>query len=130
MPTRCRVCGHGTFLERTPPALTDATITFAILFAAVVLFVWNRVPIEIVAIDAAFSLYASGNLDLRPGPVPRDHDEAGVPRHLVDDRRSRGRSSRPMPGEYSVGDYWKLGLPMLLWFFVVSIAVIPIFWPF
>ncbi len=34
------------------------------------------------------------------------------------------------PGGYEFGDYWKLGLPMLLWFMVVSVLVVPIFWSF
>jgi len=34
------------------------------------------------------------------------------------------------PGGYRFGDYWKLGLPVLLWFFVVSVFLVPIFWPF
>jgi di/tricarboxylate transporter len=45
--------------------VTDATITFAVLFAAVALFIWNRLPVEIVAIGAAFCLYATGVVDLR-----------------------------------------------------------------
>ncbi|MGD9958255.1 SLC13 family permease [Nocardioides sp.] len=34
------------------------------------------------------------------------------------------------PGGYQFGDYWKFGLPMLLWFGVVSVLVVPIFWSF
>jgi di/tricarboxylate transporter len=34
------------------------------------------------------------------------------------------------PGGYHFGDYWKLGLPLLLWFFVVATFVVPIFWSF
>jgi di/tricarboxylate transporter len=34
------------------------------------------------------------------------------------------------PGGYKFNDYWKLGLPMLVWFFIVSIALIPLFWGF
>ena len=34
------------------------------------------------------------------------------------------------PGGYRFGDYWKLGLPLLALFFVVSVFVVPIFWPF
>lgn len=33
------------------------------------------------------------------------------------------------PGGYRFGDYWKLGLPLLLWFLLVSTLVIPVFWP-
>jgi len=34
------------------------------------------------------------------------------------------------PGGYRFGDYWKLGLPLLLWFFVVATFIVPLFWPF
>jgi di/tricarboxylate transporter len=34
------------------------------------------------------------------------------------------------PGGYRFGDYWKLGLPLLLLFFIVSVAFIPLFWRF
>jgi di/tricarboxylate transporter len=34
------------------------------------------------------------------------------------------------PGGYRFGDYWKLGLPMLAWFLVVSVFLVPQFWSF
>jgi len=34
------------------------------------------------------------------------------------------------PGGYRFGDYWKLGLPLLLLFFVVATFLVPVFWPF
>jgi len=34
------------------------------------------------------------------------------------------------PAGLRFGDYWKLGLPLLLWFFVVSIGLIPLIWRF
>jgi di/tricarboxylate transporter len=34
------------------------------------------------------------------------------------------------PGAYKFGDYWKLGLPMLIWFFVIAVFVVPLIWPF
>jgi di/tricarboxylate transporter len=34
------------------------------------------------------------------------------------------------PGGYRFGDYWKLGLPLLLWSFVVATFIVPIFWRF
>jgi di/tricarboxylate transporter len=34
------------------------------------------------------------------------------------------------PGGYRFGDYWKLGLPLLLWFFVLSVFLVPVIWPF
>jgi di/tricarboxylate transporter len=34
------------------------------------------------------------------------------------------------PGGYRFGDYWKLGLPVMCWFLIVSLTVIPVVWPF
>jgi di/tricarboxylate transporter len=34
------------------------------------------------------------------------------------------------PGGYRFGDYWKLGLPCAIWFFVVSVFLVPVFWRF
>jgi di/tricarboxylate transporter len=34
------------------------------------------------------------------------------------------------PGGYRFGDYWKLGLPLLVLYGVVGILVVPFFWPF
>ena len=32
------------------------------------------------------------------------------------------------PGAYRFGDYWKLGLPLMGWFFVVSVLWVPVIW--
>ena len=42
--------------------MSDAAISLAVLGVAVVLFVWNRLPAEIVAVGAALALYATGVL--------------------------------------------------------------------
>jgi di/tricarboxylate transporter len=34
------------------------------------------------------------------------------------------------PGGYRFGDYWKLGLPLLLWFLAVATFAVPVFWSF
>lgn len=34
------------------------------------------------------------------------------------------------PGGYRFGDYWKLGLPCMLWFFVVAVFLVPLYWKF
>ncbi len=34
------------------------------------------------------------------------------------------------PGGYRFGDYWKLGLPLLLWFGVVAVLLVPLIWSF
>ena len=42
--------------------MSDSTITFAVLAAVVVVFVWDRVPVAIVAIGVALTLWATGVL--------------------------------------------------------------------
>lgn len=34
------------------------------------------------------------------------------------------------PGGYSFDDYWKMGLPLTLWFFVVAVFIVPMIWHF
>jgi Na+/H+ antiporter NhaD/arsenite permease-like protein len=34
------------------------------------------------------------------------------------------------PGAYKFTDYWKLGLPMLIWFFIIAVFLVPLIWPF
>ena len=34
------------------------------------------------------------------------------------------------PGGYRFGDYWKLGLPLLVLFFVAAVFVVPLIWRF
>jgi di/tricarboxylate transporter len=44
--------------------MSEAAITFAVIAAIVALFVWGRIPVEVVAIGAALSLWAFGVLTL------------------------------------------------------------------
>jgi di/tricarboxylate transporter len=44
--------------------VSDITICFTVLGAVVVLFVWNKLPVEIVALGAALSLYVTGVLTI------------------------------------------------------------------
>ncbi len=34
------------------------------------------------------------------------------------------------PGGYAFGDYWKLGLPIMCWYFVVAVFLVPLIWGF
>ena len=45
--------------------MSDVAITFAIIVALVVLFVWGRFPVEVVALGAALALWATGVLTLQ-----------------------------------------------------------------
>jgi di/tricarboxylate transporter len=32
------------------------------------------------------------------------------------------------PGGYRFGDYWKLGLPLLILYFVLTVGIVPLVW--
>ena len=34
------------------------------------------------------------------------------------------------PAGYAFGDYWKFGLPMMIWFFIVAVFLVPLIWRF
>jgi di/tricarboxylate transporter len=44
--------------------MSDSTLTFLVLGAAVVVFVWDTLPVALVAVGVALSLWATGVLDL------------------------------------------------------------------
>lgn len=44
--------------------VSDATITLVVLAVIVVLFVWNRLPVEVVALGSALALYFTGVIGL------------------------------------------------------------------
>jgi di/tricarboxylate transporter len=44
--------------------MSDSTITFLVLGATVVVFVWDRLPVALVAVAVAIALWATGVLDL------------------------------------------------------------------
>ena len=44
--------------------MTDASIVYLVLAAVVVLFIWNRVPVELVAVGASLTLLATGVISL------------------------------------------------------------------
>jgi Na+/H+ antiporter NhaD/arsenite permease-like protein len=44
--------------------MSDSTITFLVLGVTVAVFVWDRLPVAVVALGVALSLWATGVLDL------------------------------------------------------------------
>jgi Na+/H+ antiporter NhaD/arsenite permease-like protein len=45
--------------------MSDETITFLVLAATVAVFIWDRLPVAVVAVAVALSLWATGVLDLQ-----------------------------------------------------------------
>ncbi len=44
--------------------MSDETITFVVLGATVFVFIWDRLPVAVVALGVALSLWGTGVLDL------------------------------------------------------------------
>ncbi|HEU5113187.1 MAG TPA: SLC13 family permease, partial [Acidimicrobiia bacterium] len=44
--------------------MSDAAIVYLVLVAVVALFIWNKLPVEVVAVGSALTLAATGVLDL------------------------------------------------------------------
>ena len=44
--------------------MSDEAITFLVLGATVAVFVWDRLPVALVAVGVSLSLWATGVLDL------------------------------------------------------------------
>lgn len=111
--------------------MAEGTISFLVLGAVVVLFVWNKLPVEIVAIGAGLTLYATGVLELAisPRPVLMSVTVAAAASFLTPVATPANLMVMG-PGGYRFGDYWKLGLLMLLWFLVISVFLVPQFWSF
>ena len=59
-----RLVPEASRTSRGTTVLNDMTITFAIVAAIVVLFVWDRLPVVVVAMATALALWATGVLDL------------------------------------------------------------------
>jgi di/tricarboxylate transporter len=187
--------------------LSDIAFIFIIIAVVVALFAWNRIPVVIVALGTALSLYITCVLDPDQAVaglgdpavifiaslfvVSAGLDVSGVTAWggqllIAKAGKSRtltatlgqlishtvtalmiipigmiavngmGISPRPVlmsvavaaaaafltpvatpvnlmvkgPGGYRFGDYAKLGLPLLLWFFVVATLLVPVFWRF
>ena len=78
------------------------------------------IPIAVSAaaeLDVSAEARADGRHRRRGGVVP----DAG---------RDAGEPDGDGPGGYRFGDYWKLGLPLLVLFGVVAVLLVPVFWSF
>jgi di/tricarboxylate transporter len=70
---------------------------------------------------------AAVELDVSPRPVLMAVNMAATAALLT----PVATPANPMvmePGGYRFGDYWKLGLPLMGWYFVVSVLLVPVVW--
>ena len=75
------------------------------------------------------ALAAAGQTGISPLPVLMNVAVAGAASFLTPVATPVNLMIKG-PAGYTFGDYWKLGLPLLLWFLVVSTFLVPVFWRF
>ena len=84
----------------------------------------------VVSLMLPYVVILTGPVDPLRRLVPaRDPARARLARpHRLTERSTTGPSHRP--GGYAFSDYWRLGLPLLGWFFVVAVFLVPSIWRF
>ena len=82
-----------------------------------------------VLVVIPIALSAATELDISPRPILMSLTVAAAAAFLTPVATPANMMVMG-PGGYRFGDYWKLGLPMMLLFLVVATFVVPIFWPF
>ena len=97
--------------------MSDVAIVGWVLVGVVVLFVWNRFPVEIVALGASLK------------PVLLGVGVSCVAAFLTPVATAANLMVMG-PGGYRFGDYWKFGLPLLALYGVVVVVYIPLIWRF
>jgi hypothetical protein len=75
------------------------------------------------------ALSAAGEIDVSPRPVLMSLTVAAAASFLTP-VATPANLMVMRPGGYRFGDYWKLGLPLLILFGVVSILLVPVIWRF
>ena len=122
----------------TPSGMSDQTITFLVLGVTVAVFIWDRLPVGVVALGVALSQWARGVLDreqslaeleVSPKPVLKAVCVASAASFLTP-VATPANLMVMAPGGYRFGDYWKLGLPLLAMFGVVAVGLVPLIWSF
>lgn len=75
------------------------------------------------------ALSAAAELDVSPEPVLMAVNVAAAAA-LLTPVATPANMMVMEPGGYEFGDYWKLGLPLLVWFFIVAVGIAPLIWRF
>ena len=55
---------------------------------------------------------------------------ASIPRIATKPSGFPNSSGAPTTPMRPRGDYWKFGLPMMIWFFIVAVFLVPLIWSF
>jgi di/tricarboxylate transporter len=75
------------------------------------------------------ALSAAASMGVSPQPIMMSLCVAGAAAFLTPIATSTNLMVMG-PGGYRFGDYWKLGLPLLAWFFIVAVFYVPLVWRF
>ena len=75
------------------------------------------------------ALSAAAEVDISPRPVLMSLTVAAAASFLTP-VATPANLMVMRPGGYRFGDYWKLGLPILLFFGVISVLLVPVIWSF
>jgi hypothetical protein len=75
--------------------MSDEMITFLVLGATVAVFVWDRLPVALVAVGVALSLWATGVLELDQESARAERTRTATP--TTYDRAHAGVVDRPGP---------------------------------
>ena len=82
-----------------------------------------------VLIVAPIAISIAAETDISPTPLLMAVAVAGAASFLTP-VATPANTMVLAPGAYRFGDYWKLGLPLLLLFLAVATFLVPVFWPF
>jgi di/tricarboxylate transporter len=75
------------------------------------------------------AMAAAAGMDISPRPVLMSLCIAGSASFLTPIATSTNMMVMG-PGGYAFGDYWKLGTPLMIWFFVMAVFYVPLVWRF
>ncbi|MFO1107275.1 MAG: SLC13 family permease [Amaricoccus sp.] len=75
------------------------------------------------------SVVAAGQMGLSPQPILMGVGIAAAAAFLTPVSTATNLMVME-PGGYRFGDYWKFGLPLMIWFFLIAVFLVPVIWPF
>jgi len=87
----------------------------------------SNMATALIVIPVALS--AAAELDVAAGPVLMSLNVA-TSAALLTPVATPANLMVMEPGGYKFNDYWKIGLPILVWFFVIAVFWVPVIWKF
>jgi di/tricarboxylate transporter len=113
----------GAVGDAGPLALLAALFVITVVFGQLI----SNTATALIMIPIAVS--AAGQLDVSATPVLMSLCVAAAAAFMTPVATPANMMVMG-PGGYRFGDYWKLGLPIVGLYFVVSVGLVPLIWPF